>query len=98
MACKAREVAVVEVEVEVEVVVLLQAPAAEALPPLLQTQPRLVLRRPAVAAHLVALVRRAVRLVAAADRETSGLPIFRTPRVGLAALSLLWQCEVDTAR
>ena len=33
-----------------------------------------------------------------ADLETSGLPIFRTPRVGLAALSLPWRCEVDKAR
>jgi len=78
-----------------------QAPGAE-LPPRLQTLLRPVRRRLAVereaAPHLAVLARRAARLVAGADRETSGLPIFRTPRVGLAALSLPWQCEVDKAR
>ena len=82
-------------------VVPLQAPGAE-LPPPLQTLLRPVRRRLAVereaAPHLAVLVRRAARPVADADRETSGLPIFRTPRVGLAALSLPWQCEVDKAR
>jgi hypothetical protein len=82
-------------------VVPLQAPGAE-LPQPLQTLLRPVLRRPAleraVVPHLAALVLRADRRVAGADRETSGLPIFRTPRVGLAALSLPWQCEVDKAR
>jgi hypothetical protein len=78
-----------------------QAQGAE-LPPPLQTLHRPVLRRLAVeweaAPHLAVLVRRAARPVAGADRETSGLPIFRTPRVGLAALLLPWQCEVDKAR
>ena len=78
-----------------------QVPGAE-LPPLLQTLLRLVRRRPAAeqeaAPHPAVLVPRAARPVAGADRETSGLPIFRTPRVGLAALSLPWQCEVDKAR
>ena len=81
-------------------VVPLQAPGAE-LPPPLQTLLRPVRRRLAVereAAPPAVLVRRAARPVAGADRETSGLPIFRTPRVGLAALSLPWQCEVDKAR
>ena len=82
-------------------VVPLQAPGAE-LPPPLQTLLRPVRRRLAVereaAPHLAVLVRRAARPAAGADRETSGLPIFRTPRVGLAALSLPWQCEVDKAR
>lgn len=78
-----------------------QAPGAE-LPPPLQTLLRPVRRRLAVerevAAHLAVLVRRAAPPVAGADLETSGPPIFRTPRVGLAALSLPWQCEVDRAR
>jgi len=78
-----------------------QAPVAE-LPPPLQTLLRPVRRRLAVereaAPHLAVLGRRAARPVAGADRETSGLPIFPTPRVGLAALSLPWQCEVDKAR
>ena len=81
-------------------VVPLQAPGAE-LPPPLQTLLRPVRRRGVereAAPHLAVLVRRAARPVAGADRETSGLPIFRTPRVGLAALSLPWQCEVDKAR
>ena len=82
-------------------VVPLQAPGAE-LPPPLQTLLRPVRRRLAVereaARHLAVLVRRAARPVTDADLETSGLPIFRTPRVGLAALSLPWQCEVDKAR
>ena len=82
-------------------VVPLPAPGAE-LPPPLQTLLRPVRRRLAVereaAPHLAVLVRRAARPVAGADRETSGLPIFRTPRVGLAALSPPWQCEVDKAR
>jgi hypothetical protein len=84
-----------------EVAVPQQAPGAE-LPPLLQTLLRPVRWRLAVereaAPHLAVLVHRAARLVAGANRETSGLPIFRTPRVGLAALSLPWQCEVDKAR
>lgn len=75
-----------------------QAPGAE-LPPPLQTPLRPVRLRLAVereaAPHLTVLVRRAARPVAGADLETCGLPIFRTPRVGLAALSLPWQCEVD---
>jgi hypothetical protein len=78
-----------------------QAPGAE-LPPPLQTLLRPVRRRLAVereaAPLLVVLVRRAARPVAGADRETSGLPIFSTPWVGLAALSLPWQCEVDKVR
>ena len=78
-----------------------QAPGAE-LPPPLQTLLQPVRRRLAAereaAAHLAVLVRRAAPPVAAADLETSGLPIFRTPRVGLAALSLPWQCEADRAR
>jgi len=78
-----------------------QAPGAE-LPPPLQTLLRPVRRRLAVereaAPHLAVLARRAVRLVAGAHRETSGLPIFRTPRVGWAAPSPPWQCEVDKAR
>jgi len=82
-------------------VVPLQAPGAE-LPLRLQTLLRPVRRRLAVeqeaAPHLAVLVRRAARPVAGVDREISGLPIFRTPRVGLAALSLPWQCEVDKAR
>ena len=82
-------------------VVPLQAPGAE-LPPPLQTLLRPVRRRLAVereaAPHLAVLGRRAARPVAGADRETSGLPIFSTPRVGLAALSPPWQCEVDKAR
>ena len=79
----------------------LQAPGAE-LPLPLQILLRPVRWRLAVereaAPHLAVLVRRAARPVAGADRETSGLPIFRTPWVGLAALSLPWQCEVDKAR
>lgn len=82
-------------------VVPLQAPGAE-LPPPLQTLLRPVRLRLAVeqeaAPHLAVLVRRAARPAAGADRETSGLPIFRTPRVGLAALWLPWPCEVDKAR
>jgi hypothetical protein len=78
-----------------------QAPGAE-LPPPLQTLLRPVRRRLAVereaAPHLAVLGRRAARPVAGAHREASGLPIFRTPRVGLAALSLPWQCKVDKAR
>ena len=92
----------VEGEVQSEIADQSQAPAAGELPPLLQTLLRPVRRRLAVergaAAHLAVLVRRAARPAAGADRETSGLPIFRTPRVGLAALSLPWQCEVDKAR
>ena len=84
-----------------EVAVQHQAPGAE-LPPPLQTLLRPVRWRLAVereaAPHLAVLVRRAARPVAGADRETSGLPICRTPRVGLAALSLPWQCEVDKTR
>ena len=85
--------------VAVAVVVPLQAPAAEELPPLLQILLRLVHR--AVLPYLADRVRRVdhpAAEVAGADRETSALPIFRTPRVGLAALSLPWQCEVDKAR
>ena len=83
-------------------VVPLQAPGAE-LPPPRQTLLRPVLRAVAraVVLHLAGPVRRVdhpAAEVAVADRETSGLPIFRTPRVGLAALSLPWQCEVDKAR
>ena len=93
MACRVQQLEVA--------VVPQQAPGAE-LPPPLQTLLRPVRRRLAVereaAPHLAVLVRRAARPVAGADRETSGLPIFRTPRVGLAALSLPWQCEVDKAR
>ena len=78
-----------------------QALGAE-LPPPLQTLLRPVRRRLAVereaAPHLAVLARRVARPVAGADRETSGLPIFRTPRVGLAALWLPWPCEVDKAR
>ena len=78
-----------------------QGPGAE-LPPPLQTLLRPVRRRLAVereaAPHLAVLVRRAARPAVGAARETFGLPIFRTPRVGLAALSLPWQCEVDRAR
>ena len=82
-------------------VVPLQALGAE-LPLPLQTLLRpvrlwLPVEREA-APHLAVLVRPAARPVAGADRETSGLPIFRTPQVGLAALSLPWQCEVDKAR
>ena len=93
MACRAlqRELAVVP----------LQAPGAELLPPL-QTLLRPVRLRLAaeqeVAPHLAVLVHRAARLVAGADLETTGLPIFRTPRVGLAALSPPLQCEVDKTR
>ena len=86
--------AVAEV-VAVAVVVPLQAPGVE-WPPLLQILLRPVHR--AVVPHLAAPVRRAARPVAGADRETSGLPIFRTPRVGLAAPWLPWPCEVDKAR
>ena len=93
MACRAQQAEVA--------VVPRQAPGAE-LPPPLQTLLRLVRRRLAAereaAPHLVVLVRLAARPVAGADRETFGLPIFRTPRVGLAALLLPWQCEVDKAR
>jgi len=82
-------------------VVSLQVPGAE-LPPPLQTLLRPVRRRLAVereaAPHLAVLIRRAARPAAGADRETSGLPIFRTPQVGLGALSLPWQCGVDKAR
>jgi len=82
-------------------VVPLQAPGAELAPPL-QTLLRPVRLRLAVeqeaAPHLAVLIRRAARPAAGADRETSGLPIFRTPRVGLAALSPPLQCEVDTTR
>ena len=83
-------------------VVPLQAPGAELLPPL-QTllrpvRPRVAVEQEVAPQHLAVLVRRAARPAAGADRETSGLPIFRTPRVGLAALSLPWQCEVDRAR
>ena len=78
-----------------------QAPVAE-LPPPLQTLLRPVRRRLAVereaAPRLGVLVRRAAPPVAGADLETCGLPISRTPRVGLAALSLPWQSEVDKAR
>ena len=79
----------------------LQAPGAE-LPPPPQTLLRPVRLRLAVeqeaAPHLAVLVRHVARPVAGADREISGLPIFRTPRVGLAAQSLPWHCEVDKAR
>ena len=72
------------------------------MPPPLQTLLRPVRRGLAVereaAPHLAVLVRRAARRLAGADLETSGLPIFHTLRVGLAALSLPWQCEVDKAR
>ena len=80
------------------VVVPLQAPGAE-LPQPLQTLLRPVHR--AVVPHLAAPVRRVdhpAAEVAVADLETFALPIFRTPRVGWAALSLPWQCEVDKAR
>ena len=93
MACRVRQSEVA--------VVPQQTPGAE-LPPPPQTLLRSVRRRLAgereTAPHLAVLVRRAARPVAGADRETSGLPIFRTPRVGLAVLSLPWQCEVDRAR
>ena len=90
MACRVQqpEVAVAPV----------QAPGAE-LPPPLQTLLRSVRRPLAVereaAPHLAVLVRRAALPVADADLETSGLPIFRTLRVGLAALSLPWRCKAD---
>ena len=78
-----------------------QALGAE-LPPPLQTLLRSVHRRLAVereaAPHLAVLARPAARPVAGAHLETTGLPIFRTPQVGLAALSLPWQCEVVRAR
>ena len=94
MACRVQQP-------EVVAVVPQQAPGAQ-LPPPLQTLLRPVRRRLAVeqeaAPHLAVLVRRAARPVAGVDREISSLPIFRTPRVGLAALSLPWQCEVDKAR
>lgn len=95
MACRL-EVAVAEVAA-VAVVVPLQAPGVE-WPPLLQILLRPVHR--AVVPHLAAPVRRVdhpAAEVAVADRGTSGLPIFRTPRVGLAALWLPWPCEVDKA-
>ena len=94
MACRP-EVAVAAV---VAVPVPLQAPGVE-WPPLLQILLRPVHR--AVVHHLAAPVRRVdhpAAEVAVADLETFALPIFRTPRVGLAALSLPWQCEVDKAR
>ena len=79
----------------------LQAPGAE-LPPPLQTLLRPVRLRLAVereaAPHLAVLVRRAARPAAGRGPGTSGLPIFRTPRVGLAGLWLPWPCEVDKAR
>ena len=53
------------------------------------------------AAHLAAPVRRVdhpAAEAAVADLETFALPIFRTPRVGLAALWLPWPCEVDKPR
>ena len=83
-------------------VVPLQAPEAE-LPRLLPIRLRPVRRAVEQAAvpHLAAPVRRVdhpAGEMAVADPGTSGLPIFRTPRVGLAALSLPWQCEVDKAR
>jgi hypothetical protein len=89
----------VAVAAGVVAVVPLQASAAEELPPLLQILLRPVHR--AVVPHLAAPVRRVdhpAAEVAVADLETFALPIFRTPRVGLAALSLPWQCEVDKAR
>lgn len=93
MACKVQQP-------EVAVVPRL-SPGAE-LPPPLQTLLRLVRRRQAVereaAPHPAVLARRVARPVAGEDRETSALPIFRALRVGLAALSLRWQCEVDKAR
>ena len=86
---------------QARVVALVRVQGAE-LPPPLQTLLRPVRLRLAVeqeaAPHLAVLVHRAARLVAGADLETSGLLIFRTPRVGLAALLLPWQCEVDKAR
>ena len=98
MACRP-EVAVAAVAAVVAVP--LQAQGVE-LPQPLQTLLRPVLRRPAVeraaVPHLAALVLRADRREAGADQEISGLPIFRTPRVGWAAPSLPWQCEVDKAR
>ena len=79
-----------------------QAPGAE-LPPPLQTLLRPVRRRLAVEREAAATSGgsrspRGPSGAAGADLETSGLPIFRTPRVGSAALSLPWQCEVDKAR
>ena len=79
-------------------VVPLQAPGVE-WPPLLQILLRPVHR--AVVLHLAAPVRRVdhpAAEAAVADLETFALPIFRTPRVGLAALWLPWPCEVDKAR
>ncbi len=92
MACRP------EVAVAAVVAVPLQAPGVD-LPPLLQILLRPVHR--AVVPHLAAPVRRVdhpAAEVAVADLETFALPIFRTPRVGLAALWLPWPCEVDKAR
>ena len=88
MACRP-EVAVAAA-VAVVVPLPLQAPGVE-LPPLLQILLRPVRRavEPGALPLLVDRVRRVDHPAAeeaAADRETSGLPIFRTPRVGLAAL------------
>ena len=85
-----------KVQQRVAAVVPLQAQAAEELPRLLQILLRPVRRavERAVLLHLAVPVRRVdhpTAEVAVADLEISGLPIFRTLRVGSGELLLAWR-------